>query len=258
MSKAKTESAPASAGERVAKVIAHAGLCSRREAERWIADGRIAVNGTVLDAPGVTVGGSDIVTVDGQPLPDKVAARLWRYHKPEGLVTTHRDPEGRPTVFDALPEELGRVISIGRLDIASEGLLLLTNDGGLARRLELPATAWTRRYRVRAFGRVDGSALEGLARGVTVDGVRYGKIDAAIDRLQDSNVWLTVALKEGKNREVRRALEHIGLSVNRLIRVAYGPFQLGGLKRGEVAEVPAKVLRDQLGERPRKEKEKTR
>ena len=258
MSKAKTESAPASAGERIAKVIARAGLCSRREAERWIADGRVAVNGAVLDAPGVTVGASDSVTVDGQPLPERVAARLWRYHKPEGLVTTHRDPDGRPTVFDALPADLGRVISIGRLDIASEGLLLLTNDGGLARRLELPATAWTRRYRVRAFGRVDGAALDGLARGVTVDGVRYGKIEAAIDRLQGSNVWLTVALKEGKNREVRRALEHIGLAVNRLIRVAYGPFQLGGLKRGEVAEVPAKVLRDQLGERPRKEKDKTR
>jgi len=258
MSKAKIESANAGASERVAKVIARAGLCSRREAERWIVDGRVAVNGTVLDAPGVTVGASDIVTVDGQPLPDKVAARLWRYHKPEGLVTTHRDPEGRPTVFDALPADLGRVISIGRLDIASEGLLLLTNDGGLARRLELPATAWTRRYRVRAFGRIDGGALEGLARGVTVDGVRYGSIEAAIDRLQGSNVWLTVALKEGKNREVRRALEHIGLSVNRLIRVAYGPFQLGGLKRGEVAEVPARVLRDQLGQTQAKDKGKAR
>jgi len=258
MSKAKTDSAAANGGERIAKVIARAGLCSRREAERWIADGRVAVNGTVLDAPGVTVDASDVVTVDGQPLPDAAAARLWRYHKPEGLVTTHRDPEGRPTVFDALPADLGRVISIGRLDIASEGLLLLTNDGGLARKLELPATAWTRRYRVRAFGRVEGEAIERLARGVTVDGVRYGKIEAAIDRLQGSNVWLTVALKEGKNREVRRALEHIGLAVNRLIRVAYGPFQLGGLKRGEVAEVPAKVLRDQLGEGPRKGKGRAR
>jgi 23S rRNA pseudouridine2605 synthase len=237
----------AGGGERIAKVMARAGLCSRREAERWIAEGRVAVNGRKLESPALTIGESDVVTVDGKPLPERQQARLWRYHKPEGLVTTHRDPEGRPTVFERLPKELGRVISVGRLDIASEGLLLLTNSGTLARRLELPATGWTRRYRVRVFGAVDAKGLAGLGKGITVEGIRYGSIQAEIDTASGSNTWLTLALKEGKNREVRRVLEHLGLQVNRLIRVGYGPFQLGNLQRGAVEEVQRRVIRDQLG-----------
>ena len=241
------EAAAADHGERVAKVIAASGLCSRRQAETWIAAGRVAVNGAVLATPAHVVGGADIVTVDGSPLPQRPVVRLWRYHKPAGLVTTHADPEGRPTVFDRLPPGLGRVISVGRLDLTSEGLLLLTNSGPLARRLELPATAWIRRYRVRAHGQITAAALAGLAAGTSIDGIRYGPIEAALDRVKGSNVWLTLALKEGKNREVRKVLEHLGLRVGRLIRVAYGPFQLGGLPEGEVAEVSRKVLREQLG-----------
>jgi 23S rRNA pseudouridine2605 synthase len=234
-------------GERIAKVIARAGLCSRRCAEQWIAEGRVAVNGRVLATPAVLVTAEDAVSVDGRELPDRQRARLWRYHKPPGLLTTHNDPQGRPTVFQRLPAELGRVISVGRLDLNSEGLLLLTNDGALARRLELPATGWTRRYRVRAHGAVEQAALDRLARGITVDGVHYGPIEAKLDRLQGANAWLTLALQEGKNREVRTVLETLGLAVNRLIRVAYGPFQLGHLARGEVAEIGPKVLREQLG-----------
>ncbi len=234
-------------GERIAKVLARAGLCSRRDAERWIAAGRVVVNGQVLTTPATTVTDADTIVVDGKALPAKEPARLWRYHKPRGLMTTHKDPRGRPTVFEKLPRGLPRVVSVGRLDFNSEGLLLLTNDGGLARRLELPATGWTRRYRVRAFGDVDDEALARLKAGVTISGVRYGPIRAAIDSRKGDNVWLTVALTEGKNREVRRVLEHLGLSVNRLIRVAYGPFQLGHLAEGEVEEVPRKVLREQLG-----------
>ena len=235
------------APQRIAKAIAHAGLCSRREAEQWIAAGRVAVNGRAISSPALAVTTADRVTVDGAPLPEVPRRRLWRYHKPPGLVTTHSDPQGRPTVFQRLPETLGRVISIGRLDLNSEGLLLLTNDGGLARRLELPATGWTRRYRVRAHGSVDETALDRLQQGVTLDGIRYGPIEARLERQQGSNVWLAVALQEGKNREVRTVLEALGLTVNRLIRVAYGPFQLGNLGRGEVAEVSAKVMREQLG-----------
>ncbi len=235
------------AGERVAKRIAAAGLCSRRDAERWIAAGRVAVNGQVLTTPAVVVGEGDVVTVDGVPLPEKPYTRLWRYHKPAGLVTSHRDPEGRPTVFEKLPAELGRVVSVGRLDLTSEGLLLLTNSGALARRLELPATGWVRRYRVRAFGHVSDEALAGLARGVAVEGVRYGPVQARIDSRKGDNVWLTVSLREGRNREVRRVLEPLGLTVNRLIRTGYGPFQLGLLAPGAVAEVSRKVLREQLG-----------
>ncbi|MGF1639863.1 MAG: pseudouridine synthase [Rhodospirillales bacterium] len=243
-----TTAAPAAdGGERIAKVIARAGLCSRRTAEQWIADGRVAVNGRTLTSPAVVVTETDAVVVDGQPLPPRTTARLWRYHKPPGLITTHRDPEGRPTVFDRLPVQLGRVISVGRLDVSSEGLLLLTNDGALARHLELPGTGWARRYRVRVFGLVDEEALEGLQRGVTVDDVRYGSITARLDRGQGPNSWLTLTLREGRNREVRKVLEHLGLTVNRLIRISFGPFQLGTLGRGEVAEVPAKVLREQLG-----------
>jgi 23S rRNA pseudouridine2605 synthase len=233
--------------ERIAKVIAHAGLCSRREAEEWIADGRVTVNGRSIASPALLVSTSDRVVVDGAPLPEVPPRRLWRYHKPPGLVTTHRDPQGRPTVFERLPETLGRVISVGRLDLNSEGLLLLTNDGGLARRLELPSTGWTRRYRVRAHGSVEETALDRLRQGITLDGVRYGPIEARLERQQGSNVWLAVALHEGKNREVRKVLRALGLTANRLIRVAYGPFQLGNLGRGEVAEVSAKVMREQLG-----------
>jgi 23S rRNA pseudouridine2605 synthase len=234
-------------GERIAKKIARAGVCSRRDAEALIAAGRVSVNGVVVVAPGTVVAAGDVVSVDGQPLPAAAPVRLWRYHKPAGLVTTHRDPQGRPTVFERLPRELGRLISVGRLDLTSEGLLLLTNAGVLARRLELPATAWTRRYRVRAFGRIEADALAALARGIRLDGIEYGPIEAVIDRVQGANIWLTLALKEGRNREVRRVLAHLGLGVNRLIRIAYGPFQLGRLPRGEVAEIPRKVLREQLG-----------
>lgn len=236
----------APAGERIAKALARAGLCSRREAERWIAEGRVAVNGAVLTTPAVVVGPDDSVTVDGRKLPEKEPARLWRYHKPAGVVTTGRDPEGRPTVFERLPKDLPRVVSIGRLDLNSEGLLLLTNDGGLARHLELPSTGWPRRYRVRVHGRVPDAALAGLKRGVTVDGVRYGPVDAALDRRTGANAWLTVSLREGKNREVRRVLESIGYSVNRLIRVSFGPFHLGNLADDAVEEVRPSVLRDQL------------
>ncbi len=233
--------------ERIAKVMARAGLCSRREAERWIDAGRVIVNGEKLTSPACVVGPADVVLVDSKPLPTRQESRLWRYHKPTGLVTSHRDNEGRQTVFDALPKTLPRVISVGRLDLTSEGLLLLTNDGDLARKLELPATAWTRRYRVRAHGRAKDEDLEALKKGIKIDGIRYGPIDAAFEKRTGANAWLTVSIKEGKNREVRKVMEHLGLTVNRLIRTAYGPFQLGYLKRSEVEEVKPKVLREQIG-----------
>jgi 23S rRNA pseudouridine2605 synthase len=233
--------------ERIAKVMARAGLCSRRDAERWIAEGRVAVDGKVLTTPAVTVTPASRIRVDGKPIPSAEPVRLWRYHKPAGLVTTHRDEKGRPTLFERLPPALPRVISVGRLDLTSEGLILLTNDGGLARKLEMPATGWIRRYRARVHGEVDAERLAALARGVTVDGVRYGPIEARLEREQGSNAWLTVALREGKNREIRRVMEHLGLGVTRLIRTAYGPFQLGNLPRGAVEEIPKKVLREQLG-----------
>ena len=234
-------------GERIAKVIARAGLGSRREAEAWIAAGRVAVNGTVIASPALNVSPRDRITVDGTPLPGRGRTRLFLYHKPRGLVTTHADPEGRETLFRALPKHLPRVISIGRLDINTEGLLLLTNDGGLARALELPSTGWLRTYRVRALGRVSQEALDGLKDGVTIAGVRYGPIEATLDREQGANVWLTFAIKEGKNREVRKVLEHLGLKVNRLIRLSYGPFELGELKEGAVVEVETPELRTTLG-----------
>jgi 23S rRNA pseudouridine2605 synthase len=233
--------------ERIAKLLARAGLCSRRDAERWIAAGRVSVDGHILTTPAVTVTAGNEVRVDGAPLPTPERPRLWRYHKPAGLVTTHRDDKGRPTVFDALPKELPRVISVGRLDLTSEGLLLLTNDGALARRLELPATGWLRRYKVRVHGEVDPDRLAALEKGTTIDGVAYGPIRAGLERRQGSNAWIALALREGKNREVRRVLEHLGLPVTRLIRLSFGPFQLGNLARGEIAEVPRKVLAEQLG-----------
>lgn len=244
---ADTAPAAPAGGERIAKVIARAGLCSRREAEQLIGAGRVGVNGHILASPALNVGPGDVVTVDGEPLPARVQLRLWRYHKPPGLMTTHSDPEGRPTVFEKLPEQLGRVISVGRLDMPSEGLLLLTNDGALARHLELPSTGWRRRYRVRVHGSVDTAALAGLAQGITVDGVRYGPIEAALERVQGSNAWLAMTLQEGKNREIRKVLQALRLDVGRLIRISYGPFQLGSLVRGEVDEVLGKVLREQLG-----------
>ena len=234
--------------ERIAKRLARAGLCSRREAERWIAEGRVAVDGAVLASPAFTVTSRNAIVVDGQPLPDAAPARLWRYHKPAGLITTHRDPQGRPTIFDALPPTLPRVVSVGRLDLNSEGLMLLTNDGALARKLELPETGWLRRYRVRVHGRVDVKSLRGLSTGITVDGIKYGPIEAALERTQGSNAWINLALREGKNREVRRVMEHLGYQVTRLIRTAYGPFHLGGLKKGATAEVPRNVLRKHLRE----------
>ncbi len=235
-------------GERIAKALARAGVCSRRDAEKLIGEGRVSVNGKKLDTPAFKVTPDDEVRVDGKLVGDAEQTRLWRYHKPAGLMTTHKDPAGRPTVFENLPQDMPRVISIGRLDFNSEGLLLLTNDGALARRLELPATGWLRRYRVRAFGETSQDALDQLADGVTVEGVTYGPIAAQFERQQGANVWLNVSLSEGKNREVRRVLESIGLKVNRLIRIAYGPFQLGVLASGAVDETPRKVLLDQLGE----------
>ena len=227
------------AGERIAKVLARAGVASRREVERLIAAGRVALNGQPLATPAVKVGASDIITLDGKVVGEAEPTRLFRYHKPPGLVTTHRDPKGRRTVFESLPEGLPRVISVGRLDLNSEGLLLLTNDGGLARTLELPATGLVRRYRARARGRIDQARLDRLKDGLTVEGVRYGPIEAHLDpgREGASNLWVTLSLAEGKNREVRKVLEALGLTVNRLIRVAYGPYELGTLRPGEVEEV---------------------
>jgi 23S rRNA pseudouridine2605 synthase len=237
------------AGERIAKVIARAGLASRREAEAWIAAGRVAVNGKLVASPALNVGARDRIEVDGQPLPVRERTRLFLYHKQRGLLTTHADPGGRPTIFSVLPKDLPRLISVGRLDINTEGLLLLTNDGGLARALELPATGWLRRYRVRAHGSVAQAQLDALRRGITIDGVRYGEIEATVDRSQGSNVWLTFAIREGKNREVKNVLGHLGLAVNRLIRVSFGPFRLGDLAEGAIEEVKTRTLRDQLGDR---------
>jgi len=234
-------------GERISKVLARAGVCSRREAEALIAAGRVAVDGRVLDSPALNVTPRARITVDGAPIPEPQPARLWRYHKPPGLVTTTRDPQGRATVFDHLPSTLPRVISVGRLDLNSEGLLLLTNDGALARHLEHPDTGWVRRYRVRVHGRVEPDRLAALDQGLTVEGVRYGPVKAALERQQGANAWLTVALREGKNREVRRIMEHLGWSVTRLIRVGYGPFILGDLARGAVEEVSPRQVKDHLG-----------
>lgn len=246
-SKVTTEDGDGS--ERIAKRLARAGIASRRDAEMMIAAGRIAVNGKVLDTPAFNVKRSDAITVDGQPLPPIERTRVWLYHKRAGLVTTNRDPEGRPTVFDSLPEGMPRVLSVGRLDINTEGLLLLTNDGGLARVLELPSTGWVRKYRVRAHGKVTQADLDALKNGIAIEGIFYGAIEATLEREQGSNVWLTVALREGKNREVKNILGALGLAVTRLIRVSFGPFQLADLEEGAVRELKGRMLRDQLGER---------
>ncbi|MCF8502731.1 MAG: rRNA pseudouridine synthase, partial [Rhodospirillum sp.] len=234
-------------GERLAKVIARAGICSRRDAEKLIEAGRVTLNGRQVAQPAPLVTPGDTVVVDGKPLPDKEPPRLWRYHKPAGLVTSHKDPQGRPTVFDRLPGTLPRVISVGRLDLNSEGLLLLTNDGELARELEHPTQGWLRRYRVRIHGRPDPVKLAALENGVTVDGVNYGSIKAILERQTGANAWISVSLREGKNREIRRVMDYLGMPVSRLLRVSYGPFQLGQLEPGAVEEIPGKTLREQLG-----------
>ena len=245
--------------ERIAKAMARAGIASRREVERLIGLGKVAVNGKILDTPATLVTRDDIITVDGKPIGSAEATRVWRYHKPAGLLTSHTDPAGRPTVFDALPSGLPRVISVGRLDLNTEGLLLLTNDGELSRALELPTTELVRQYRARARGRVSQLQLDSLKDGVTVDGIRYGPIEATLDKAKESegnapaNLWISVSITEGKNREVRKVLEHLGLTVNRLIRLAYGPFQLGTLPLGSVEEVGPRVIRELLNEHIRPE-----
>ncbi|TPQ32659.1 pseudouridine synthase [Bradyrhizobium guangdongense] len=243
------EPKPKKAGERIAKVLARAGLASRRDAEAMVTEGRVTVNGRVINSPALDITKNDVVLVDGKPLPERERTRLFLYHKPRGLMTTHDDPEGRPTVFDNLPEGLPRLISVGRLDFNTEGLLLLTNDGGLARTLELPDTGWLRRYRVRAHGDVTQAQLDELKNGIEIEGVKYGPIEATLERDQGANVWLVFAIREGKNREVRNVCAHLGLEVNRLIRVSYGPFQLGEVPEGQVEEIKSRVLREQLGDK---------
>lgn len=234
-------------GERIAKFLARSGIASRRESEKLIEDGRIKVNGKTLTTPAFKVTNKDVVLFDNNAIAAKEPPRLWRYHKPDGLVTSHKDEKGRETVFDTLPKEMGRVISVGRLDITSEGLLLLTNDGELARQLELPSTAWQRKYRVRAYGHITQADLDTLKDGIKIDGIKTGPIEAELERQKGDNAWIAVTLREGKNREVRRAMETLKLHVNRLIRVSYGPFQLGGLAKGEIEEVKTRVLRQQVG-----------
>ena len=234
-------------GDRIAKVLARAGVCSRRDAEKLIVEGRVIVDGKKLDSPAFKVKAGAKISVDGKPVKEADRTRLWRYHKPKGLVTTHRDERERGTVFEQLPASMPRVISVGRLDYNSEGLLLLTNDGELARRLELPANGWLRRYRVRVFGKLMQSDLDRLQNGVVIEGVSYGPVEATMERQKGGNAWATIALKEGKNREVRKLMEHVGVTVNRLIRVSFGPFHLGLLKEGQVDEILPKVMREQLG-----------
>ncbi len=241
-------------GDRLAKVIARAGLCSRRDAEAMIREGRVRVNGKKIDSPALNVTAEDHVVVDGKPLPEAERSRLFRYYKPRGLLTSARDPQGRPTVFENLPAGLPRLISVGRLDFNSEGLLLLTNDGALARKLELPSMGWVRRYRVRLYGKADLESLRKLANGIVIDGQRYGPIQTEIDSQKGDNAWITMSLTEGKNREIRKICAHFGWPVSRLIRVAYGPFQLGNMQKGDIEEVPAKVMREQLGGTPTKKK----
>ena len=232
--------------ERIAKMMAAAGLCSRRDAERWIEAGRVSVNGEILKTPACLVGAADTVLVDGVPMGEKQERRVWCYHKPAGVMTTNRDPDGRPTVFDKLPDTLPRVVTVGRLDFNSEGLLLLTTDGGLARELELPTKGWKRKYRVRVHGKVTPAVIGRLAKGVKVKGVFYAPCTLEVEREQGTNTWVLMTLTEGKNREIRRLMEFFGLPVTRLIRVSYGPFQLGNLPVGAVREVPQKVLKDMV------------
>lgn len=245
----KPAAAPAdpSKGDRIAKVLARAGIASRREAERMIEAGRVSVNGDIITSPALNVTAKDVILFDNEPIAEPEPPRMWLYYKPIGLVTTERDEKGRDTVFDNLPEELPRVMSVGRLDLNSEGLLLLTNDGEVKRKLELPSTGWSRKYRVRVNGRPTEDTLAPVRKGITVDGDRFQPMSISLDRQQGANAWLTISLREGKNREIRRAMEAVGLTVNRLLRVSYGPFQLGELKPGEVEEIRQRVVRDQLG-----------
>lgn len=233
--------------ERIAKRLARCGLCSRREAERWVRDGRVEVDGKVLVTPAVSVTLENKIVVDGRPLPEEPPAECWRYHKPRGVLTTSKDPMGRSTIFDKLPETLPRVITVGRLDFNTEGLLLLTNDGDLARYLELPSTGWTRRYRVRVHGKIDQPALDSIAKGIRIGGINYLPLRAKLDRVKGDNAWLTLYLSEGKNREVRYLMEYLGLKVTRLIRTAYGPFVLGELARGHVEKIDGSTLMRRLG-----------
>lgn len=233
--------------ERLAKFMARSGVCSRRDAEELIKQKRVTVNGEIIDTPAFKVEGSEKILLDGEKLPEIEQTRLWLYHKPAGFLTTHKDTEARATVFDHLPAGLPRVISVGRLDLNSEGLLLLTNNGELSRKLELPENGWSRRYKVRVHGFVNKNKLADLAKGATVDGINYGPVKAELESQNGTNSWLIVTLNEGKNREVRKLMKSIGLEVARLIRLSYGPFQLGNLKKGEVREVPQKVLKEQLG-----------
>lgn len=244
-SKSKEQNQQENSGQRIAKIMARAGLCSRREAERWIQDGRVEVNGSIIDTPACVVTGSDSIIVDGKPLPGKEQTRLFLYHKPAGLVTTTSDEKGRPTVFDHLPADLPRLISVGRLDMNTEGLLLLTNDGELSRHLEHPKNAWKRTYKVRALGHVSQGKLNKLQEGITVAGVRYGAIQATLEK-SGANNWITMVLTEGKNREIRKVLEHLGLQVNRLMRLSYGPFHLADLAKGSVQEIPSSVLKKKI------------
>lgn len=235
-------------GQRIAKVMARAGLCSRRDAERWIESGRVSVNGKAIDSPALNVLPSDKIIVDGKPMNKEGMRepRLFRYHKPVGLVTSHKDEQGRQTVFESLPDNLPRLISVGRLDLNTSGLLLLTNDGDLSRHLEMPATGWARRYKVRAYGHISQNQLDDLRQGVRIEGVNYAGIEATLEKQQGDNAWMSITLKEGKNREIRRVMEYLGLRVNRLIRLSYGPFQLGNLAEGKVEEIKGKVLKEQL------------
>lgn len=248
---AKPEGKAVPEGERIAKRLARAGICSRRDAERLIAEGAVAVDGKILSSPALNVTDKSRITVHGKPIAPPDPVRMWIYHKPAGVITTNRDPQGRPTVFEKLPPELPRVVTVGRLDFNTEGLLLLTNDGGVARHLELPANAWLRHYRVRVHGTVDSKKLAALGQGVTISGIRYEPIKAVLEKAvgerSGANSWISVSIKEGKNREVRKAMEYLGLQVTRLIRVSFGPFQLGSLPRGAVEEIPQRSLREQLG-----------
>ncbi len=245
-------------GDRIAKVLSRAGVASRREAERMIEEGRVSVNGKTITSPALNVTPADKIVVDGKRIGEPEAPRMWLYHKPAGLVTSERDEKDRPTVFAALPETMPRVMSVGRLDINSEGLLILTNDGEIKRKLELPSTGWLRRYRVRINGSVSEARLDELRKGITVDGIHYQPMIVTFDRQQGANAWLTVSIREGKNREIRRTMEAIGVVVNRLIRVSYGPFQLGNLAQGEVEELKGRVVRDQLGLESRPTPQRTR
>jgi len=236
-------------GDRIAKVLARAGVASRREVERMIAEGRVNVNGEKIDSPALNVTDKDVILVDGKQVAGAEATRVWRFHKKAGLLTTTKDPKGRPTIFEKLPPELPRVVTVGRLDFNTEGLLLLTNDGALARHLELPQNAWLRHYRVRVYGTVNARKLKELEAGVTIEGIRYDsvKVEVETEKQEGANQWLSVTIREGKNREVRKIMEHVGLQVTRLIRVSFGPFQLGKLPRGAIEEVPTRILRDSLG-----------